>query len=336
MTTLREYSVLLEKTSFDYDEVLQIPTQQENTQLRYKSFGQIIARARMEKKPLIIVEGIDDVKIYESFGKKVGKKISVRAIETFPGYDEGCDHVKKFIEDAQDTINEAQENERFILGIIDRDASYYRGERYDYLKSILVLNFYSYESHFVTKNNVRYILERILNSAFGINEEIIEYVYSGFQNVVEQLFYMSLEALKNACVREYQALVGYGMSYGQIRHMKEAILPQVLEKKEHLDAFSVEKGITPEDFKKVIKGKWLLESFLDSIHDKIQDLSNFCQKNQPVEGQQRCQFCEAGVHEKCLWKIKKYYTKNVLNNLVLEYTDFEETQYLLNRIEALG
>lgn len=319
----------------DYSEI-DLKTKKSNSEtIQFNSFGQIISRARFEKKPLIVVEGYDDVPIYEVFLKKADLDMSVRAIETFSGYGEGCENVKKFIRNAQKEINKSPENEKFILGIVDRDASVYRGEDLSTLKCIFMLDVYSFESHFVTNNHAKYVLENLLNGKFIINNDIVVYVMENFKSILETFYYLSLEALKNACLKEYEGEIGYSYTFGQIKNIQEKV-NKVVGKKEELIHFALEKGLSLEYFKLVIKGKWLLEAFVENIHSKVCELIEACISDKVINGQQRCQFCASGIYEKCSWKIRKYYNKNTINNLILQYICETETGYITNRLRLLG
>ncbi|MGM2723215.1 hypothetical protein ACS2Q2_13680 [Bacillus cereus group sp. Bce009] len=323
------------RSEIDYSTFPFAPPQQDLRNIQYRGFDQLIARARMQNKPLLVVEGTDDITVYEAFSKKAGISTLVRAVETFDGYSEGCVHVRNLISDAQSEINKSPENEKFILGIIDRDASYYRDEHNETLKCLFMLNAYSYESHFVTKEHAEYVIQNMVNSAFGINDKIVDFIISDLEGIYGELYYISLEALKHACIRDYQGLLGYSSTYGYIKN-KQDIINEILNKKDELDVFANEKNISIADYKTIIKGKWLLDAFVESIYDKITKLAVFCKNDDLVDGQIRCYFCENGIHEKCSWKVRKYYTKNSIYNLVIQYLNPLETQYITERFKQLS
>lgn len=320
--------------SMDYTNINLSVSEPEIEQLQFSSIASLISRARLEEKPLIIVEGKDDLYIYESFIQKANIKASIRAIETIPGYGEGCTQVKKFIEDAQDEIKKTKENELFLLGIIDRDASYFRKEIKKRTKCLFVLKAYSFESHFVSKNHINYALNRFLTSTSDINNEIVDYIYRGFEDNIEMLYYLSLEALKNACNRKYSGLIGFGVNYGYISNNQQ-IVSEVLLKKEKLDKYSELRKIPYLDLT-IIKGKWLLDMFIEKMLERIKFLSKHCIHDDLINGQVRCSFCANGIPDKCSWTPKKSHDKVILKNLVLQYFDDYETFYIIERLKKMG
>ncbi|MDE7542858.1 hypothetical protein NGE73_08495 [Bacillus cereus] len=327
--------IKIKKGTMNYDKLESTSSSKNADKIQYNSIGQLITRARFEKKPLIVVEGVDDVTVYEIFAQNAKLNASIRAVETIPGYGEGCEHVKKFIENAQEEINNSPINEKFLLGIIDKDASYYRGVSISHLKCLLMLDVYSYESHFVTQGHVNHILNNILHSKSGVNTNVINYIMSDLQTIFNDLYYVSLEALKNACVTDYHGLLGYSHSYGQIKNTHD-LIHDVLDKKPELDLYATSHKISFRDFKSVIKGKWLLESFIENIYSKISILSHNCKNNTLAHGQVRCHFCENKIYDKCSWRIRRHYPKNSLYNLLLQYIDPTETQYIIDRLKMLG
>lgn len=324
----------IQQGNFDYSSLDFSVSEESDGKLQYNTFGQLIARARLEKKPLVVVEGKDDIPIYEQFAKKVNKKVRIRAIETFPDYSEGCIHVRKFIEDAQIEINKSEENEKFILGIIDRDASFYRKEINE-MKCLFVLKAYSFESHFVTKKNLEYALEHYLSSNFGINDSVINYILEKYESSINLFYYYSLEALKNACLDSYIGIVGYSKSYGQI--IREERLPgEIMAKKKELDQFAETMNVPSDDPISIIKGKWLLDLFIDKTHENLLSLSKFCSTNNLVDGQEQCSFCQGGILNKCSWKPKKGFIQSIYRGFIFQFYDEFEVNYIYDELKKLG
>ena len=312
----------------------EIATVPHNNKLQYSTFGQLISRARMEKKPLIVVEGKEDIHIYEQFAKKVNKNVRVRAVETFPEYSEGCKQVKKFIEDAQDEISKNEENKKFILGIVDRDATYFRNELPE-LECLFVLRAYSFESHFVTRNNLEYALENYLNSNFGITNKIIDYIMNEFYKSLSIFYYFSLEALKNACVKDYSGVVRFKMSHGHLKNVDD-LTEDIMAKKDELDQFASGLNIRFSDAQIIIKGKWLLDHFIENTLKSISKLSDNCISNSLIDGQERCTFCQNEITDKCSWKPKRGYNINTYRGFIFQYHEVSEVEYIYEKFRRLG
>lgn len=318
---------------FNYSEITESNAQTNNVD--YLSIRQFITRARFQNMPLVVVEGKDDVAIYEQLSLKARKRLFIRPIETIEGYGEGCEHVKNFITDAQPVLEESEENERYLLGIIDRDASFYRGNDYSNFRALLVLNAYSIESHFTTRNHMYFLLEHSVHSIQQVNEAVLDLISEGLNDVYEKLYYFSLEALKNACDSEYTNVIGYGVSFGQIKNQIETLWPTINDKKAILDQFAAEKAISVQDIKFVAKGKWLLEAFIDEVFGKISILHEFCSSDEQSHFP-RCIYCENGIYDKCSWKLKKHVTKNYASLMVYQLLDEEETSYIVDRFALLA
>ncbi|UXJ70792.1 hypothetical protein [Lysinibacillus fusiformis] len=331
---LNKSNMKIKKVSIDYTQINLSVNETGEEAIQYNTISRLISRARLEDKPLIIVEGKDDINIYEHFVQMANVKATIRAIETIPGYSEGCTHVTRFIEEAQTEIKKTKENERFLLGIIDRDASYFRNEIKKRTKCLFVLKAYSFESHFVSEKHLEYSVKNFISSTASINNEIINYIYKGFLDKIEIYYYLSLEALRNACAKNYKGLLGYKVNYGYIDKNPD-IITKVLLKKEKLDNYSKLRKIPHLDIT-IIKGKWLLDLFIETIYERIKSLSYHCSHNTLLNGQERCFFCESGIMNKCSWSPKKHHDKIILKNLVLQHFDENETSYIVDRIKMLG
>ncbi|WP_066152733.1 hypothetical protein [Aliarcobacter cryaerophilus] len=119
--------------------------------LKYEA-DELLTESIMSKTPIIIVEGIDDIQIYEDIVLSLNRDIEVYASENLLISDgkSGTNGVKTCLKKIYDNSN-GIDFSKFIMGIIDRDASYYRRDPLD-IKGLFILNLYSIESHFVNKS----------------------------------------------------------------------------------------------------------------------------------------------------------------------------------------
>lgn len=233
---------------------------------------ELFNEAIMSETPLIIVEGIDDISVYEKIVNNSSiDNAQVMAIENIRDYDAGCDNIINAITYLQDMIVEKEENKKYILGIIDRDARFYRGD-IPQLQGLFILKYYSYESHFVGDEGIKYILPLVTNCYDQmIDERVINVLQKDLNNKYYDLYYISLEALKNACVVDYHGIVGYSQKAGSVfsRDCKDLILRQL--NKQALDSFASEKNINFSDLKSIAKGKWLIHVYAETILANLQN-----------------------------------------------------------------
>ncbi|MFC4402387.1 hypothetical protein [Gracilibacillus xinjiangensis] len=294
-----------------------------------------ITEAIMADTPVIIVEGHDDIQFYERLIIDMEKDAVVEAVENIEGYNEGSDGVINCIKDLQQKFDERDENKKYILGIIDRDARFYRNEIPDYL-GLLILKFYSFESHFITQRN---LIELIPNLTYVSNRHVdvktINYIEDElYKRDFVDLYYFSLEALKNSCEREYTGIVSYSDEAGSIfsEGYKPILSEKIYAKKNELDEFAISKGITYGDLKYIAKGKWILHVFSKYLTSKIKQLKDACENNDI----NKCNFCLTGVNHKCLWKVKGNFQHGHVSNIITNYIDETEIKYIKDRFKLLA
>ena len=122
---------------------------------------ELLNLAIMSKTPYVIVEGVDDIHIYEEIAKSAQVLCEVYSVEMLEGLVGGNDGVIQAMESIESlNMPEGKSAKEFILGIIDCDARYYRGEM-PVLESVLSLSVYSIESHFVSKFSIKPSIEKV-------------------------------------------------------------------------------------------------------------------------------------------------------------------------------
>ncbi len=292
----------------------------------------IVASAIMIGVPTIVVEGHDDISIYSKIAKDVNKEVQVISIDNIEQYTGGCYSVIKFIDDMEEIFEERKDSINHILGIIDRDARYYRNEIPTNRNGILVLKYYSIESHFVTKNNLKYLLNVITYANEQlVDDKCLDYIEKDLPELYKRLFYLSLEALKNACEQDYTGVIGYSDEKGRLLHDVE-VNDLVLKKKKELDLFAEKLNIDIKDIKCIAKGKWLLYFYCVNAMEKISILRDACLQGLIIT----CQCCETDHNDKCLYKLKASYRPDTLIPLIENYIDREEVNYIQDRILKLA
>jgi len=203
---------------------------------------ELLAEAKMSDTIILIVEGNDDISIYEDIilTLTIEKDIEVYASENLEKISckkSGCSGVKESLKKIKECSN-GIEYDKHILGIIDRDATVYRGDDND-INGLLVLKYYSIESHFVTKEVIPLIISYFTKiSHKSIDPNLKEKLFDEIYNKLKILYYISLEALKKSCQNEYNALYQYGEVSTISIKKNQHKMNQLTEKKEELDSFA--------------------------------------------------------------------------------------------------
>lgn len=291
---------------------------------------EVLTDAIMSNQPALIVEGKDDIRIYEQLSNIIDKPCTVYPIQSIANYAAGCTSVISCIERLQAKFDENPNNIQYVLGIADRDARYYRREIPDNLRGLLILKYYSIESHFITQANLRYILPLITNATY-LSDSHVMFIENFFCLTYENLYYISLEALKNACIASYKGLIGYSASDGVIKNQQ--LIADLLDKRDSLDQFAEEFNIDQSYLKKIAKGKWLLFAFCDLIIQSLQFIPEECDRNTLPS----CSMCKREImQEKCRWSMRSGCNRPQVLSLITNFFDENEFEYIFDRIEALA
>ena len=83
---------------------------------------EILNEAIITGVPALIVEGIDDISIYDNLALKVPFEYEVYAVENIEGFSEGCEQVILAVEELNTLESEAHELTNHVLGVIDKDV----------------------------------------------------------------------------------------------------------------------------------------------------------------------------------------------------------------------
>lgn len=181
-------------------------------------FDELLNEAIMSETPMLVVEGIDDISVYEGICSQTGKSVEVVAVQNLKNMSEGNRGVVEFINELYE-LDFGGNIEDYVLGVIDRDSRFYRGELLE-VPALFILKWYSMESHFVTKESIRIIIKQCTRTQEKlITEELIENIYTRAVNNLMSLFYLSLECLKKACVTGYSSVASYKMNIPHLRNL---------------------------------------------------------------------------------------------------------------------
>lgn len=292
---------------------------------------EILNLAIMSQTPYVIVEGVDDISTYEDIAASENIECEVYAIELIKGIAGGNNGIKHFF----DIISELEmqdENsiEHFVLGIIDRDARYYRGEMPNH-PGILCLDYYSIESHFVSANAINPLIHQTTRISSAVNLPLAD-ILREIEIRLKDLYYFSLEALKGAIDPNYQAIVNFSDSPGRRRDANTIAALQ--QKKDSLDDFA--KGLSLNaslrNMKCFVKGKWLLAGFSEELHKEISSLVSKCKTKQIPQ----CKMCERDIELACLYKGNDGFSHKSIYSLLTKQTNIPEFDYIKSRISAVA
>ena len=302
--------------------------------LQYDLFD-IVAVAIMSD-PVVIVEGKDDYQIYQNLSQLLKKQIDVYQVNQFENYAEGCKGVIDCIEILQPKFDEREDIIKKILGIIDRDSRPYRNEIPSHLKGLFITRYYSIETYFANNSTLSRVINKITYTTNkDIREDVLQLINNEFDNFTEELYWISLEALKNACIKSYTGIVGYDFTEAKVTSVdsKTHILSQIIPKKEELTVFANEKNVSKEDIKLIAKGKWYLYGYAYVSNKIFSTLKEKC-RNSSIH---QCSSCAVGNFNDCLFNTKRRtYKAEEIRDSLLEYFDLNECADIVEAINKLN
>ncbi|MEZ9409342.1 hypothetical protein BCU53_024390 (plasmid) [Vibrio lentus] len=292
----------------------------------------IVSGSIMTKTPVIIVEGIDDMPVYKDIAVSIDIEAQVLASELIKDGKSGCEGVKELMADIDALPESRYDYKDYIVGIIDKDVTDYRGEIPDY-KCLFPLRYYSMESHFVCETTVLDLLKSSTKTTNNLLDERVKgVVTSSIMNSLNRLYLVSLEALQGALDSEYDSLFSYSCTSGRA-YCDENLFNQISDKKAELESFAQSKGIEfdLESMRKFIKGKWLLDIYFREFDKALKTLPQFCESGEIIQ----CEFCMVGVADKCSYTIKNTITPDALRTLAMTSTDNRNFDYIKDKFRQL-
>ena len=294
----------------------------------------MVSASIMNNEPLVIVEGKDDYAIYQTIANSINTHIQVYQVNEFENYEQGCTGVIKCMEILQPKFEERTDNVNKILGIIDRDARYFRGDIPN-LIGLFITKHYSIETYFATQENLRKLINKLSFLPLqDINNDVLTFVQTDFLSSIDTLYLLSLEALKNAVIPNYDSKLGYDDSPNKIAapHFLQAIVPELTRKKADLDDFATSQNVSIQDIKLIAKGKWYVHWFVNKTYPKIKELKEQC-RNAAIT---QCRSCRVGNYADCLFKTRQEnYSIEMLKDDLLMFIDVVECQDIIEALTQL-
>lgn len=286
---------------------------------------EIFNSAIMTKTAHVLVEGVDDVSIYENLAPD---DCEIYAIETIDGYSGGCGAVT----DAIKVLNEIDTQgilSKYVVGIIDRDSEFFISGLKN-IPGLFTLNQYSIESHFVNDqvlNNLLFQITKISEKQEipNINTEICI-------DAIDDVYYFSLEALNSAVDSEYNGIVGYSSNIGRRKDVHT--MQSIRLKSQTLDALAATHNLDRNiiSLKLLVKGKWLLQAFSEGLEKLIKSLPQQCKSSQIIQ----CRICKFDVNSSCLFKLKDGINHQSIYSLAMNVKGNGELDYIKDMLQNIS
>ncbi|MDI1258601.1 DUF4435 domain-containing protein [Aquabacterium sp.] len=292
---------------------------------------ELLNLAIMSKTPYVIVEGVDDLRIYEGVANSANIVCEIYSVDMLEGLSGGNDGVVQALKNIEALAMPAGKSAgQYIVGIIDRDAKYFRGE-IPALASIFSLNYYSIESHFVNKFSIRSVVNRLTRSPSAIEIDV-ESIYLRVEEKVYDVYYFSLDALKGAVDPGYQSIIGYSSSVGR-RKDKKTIADLQLRKAD-LDAFAAVFRLTPkiDSLRLFVKGKWLLTVYAEELFFEIEQLVSKCKNSAILQ----CRVCKYDNRAPCLFQMRDGLNKKSLYTILQDFFEMPEFEYIRDKLKLVA
>jgi hypothetical protein len=288
---------------------------------------ELLNLAIVSKLPVFIVEGYDDIPIFERIAEDANISCDIHASETLKDGCAGCMGVIKGIEVIRG-LSGGLPVEKHVLGIIDQDARVFRGE-VPADPAVFMLDYNSIESHYVHANTVEYLIPQVTRASPKLmGERISTDIFSGIAGKLNGLYYVSLEALKNSCDETYNSLFGYKQTIHAITN--QGLDLKVLERKDDLDAFASLLGISCcfDDLLLICKGKWLLDTFGQELCKAIINLPVLCGESKIPQ----CQLCRVDDKQKrCMYKKSMSFNVETLLGRAYMNTNIPTLNYIKDK-----
>jgi hypothetical protein len=295
------------------------------------NLGEIYIQSIMTKIATVVVEGPDDVPIYDSICTKLAKKFDVIAVENIDDFSEGSEGVISAMREINAMSHNRYNPKNYIIGVIDKDVRDFRGEVPEN-ELVFMLNQYSIESHFASPEVLDDVTRKAIKATSDLRgENLNSYVLGKLKESIDQLYLYSLEALKGATDSSYNAQFSYSYKYGRIND--PVIRVEIYKREESLLVFADSVGIQKsiEDLKIISKGKWLLSFFCETLENIYKDLPDDC-SNEHIA---KCQFCLNETTNKCQYKLKEGVSHLSLKGFAIENTEIAELNYVRDRLSKM-
>lgn len=274
---------------------------------------------KLTKQKVIIVEGINDIRVYEKFAES--PSVHIDWIGSISGFAGGCDAIIRLAKELS-TCNIESIDSKFLL-IIDKDVRDFKGNLPEF-SFVFTLKYYSIESYFVSFEHASYFLNFNTRVPRRDLEEISHAFFEEYTKNLRHLYRISLAALSNslADVKD-EKLPSYGEDGAFLNKKYESL---ALDIQSYEAKLNISESF--ENLKVICKGKWLISHFVNSLIDFCRSLPQKCQSRSITT----CSGCEKG-HKPCLYAPQTV-TKGEVERCLKEFlrtTDFKHVNERISR-----
>lgn len=303
---------------------------------------EVYADAKIRNSKIAVVEGIDDIAIYDKIISDNNLNIEVKAIDNVQILDDnhnritGCEGIILMFEKVSNSIA-SEESKRYLLGIIDRDYRDFKNENPNN-ELIFVLDRYSIENYFLNINTFKACLSHYTRlSENDLNQNwVIKEFDSIKNNLLEKLFLLCIESLKKQLTPNYESSIHLDLDSPD-RYLRDAEIKQEISRKtkmllDYAESLSLHKNI--ETLIHICKGKWLIAVYAELIKEFI-NKNKLCTEYQEDEIE-KCQYCKVGNTQNCLHKKKINCNLGEVKVMLKKPELIDISQKLLTRLQNLA
>ncbi|UIZ98217.1 DUF4435 domain-containing protein [Acinetobacter johnsonii] len=285
--------------------------------------------AQMSGTPYLIVEGVDDIPIYEKFKNLHNLNFEIFSAEEAEGIEPGCRGVEKIISILNDANDEAI-LEKNVIGIADKDVKDFRNEL-KVFKNIIYTDYYSLETHLISDDVILKVISNFIrNPENMIDRGLINQFWEYFQSEANNLYYISLDALKKSLDLEYESHYTYSSGYNET---KNSFLNSKVLGNSVLSNFESEINLSYSrlTLKKICKGKWFIEFFCEKLTYFIKNILKSCVVSNRDD---YCRTCILEMHNSCLYKLKDniVVSKDSVKAVVISFCEHGDFKFILDKV----
>lgn len=288
--------------------------------------SELLTISIMQECPIIIVEGIGDIPVYEKIFSTMLDDFEIYTSEQINGIEPGCRGVEKIIR----IVNEGYDInfiKKYIAGIIDKDVKDYRGELSN-IDNLVVTDYYSMETHFIANTVVKKIFSNFIRIPESkIPDVLLHEFWDFFYFESEYLYLASLDALRKSINSEADAIFSYASNYNETKNRIVQAKLQQEKIRNLIFAFKLGLEFDVEYLKKICKGKWFLEFFCEKISYFITNEIMICQNTE-----YKCDMCLRGNSGGCLYNFRVRPTPNAIEATIYSYLEFGNFEFIRNKI----